>query len=178
MARKGTLELLEAFAQLPPDAATLHVVGRHDVEPRYAARVRARWAQPALARRVVVHGTCSREDVAALYGAADAFVLPSYVEPYGTVYGEAMAAGLPVVGWRAGNLVNLAEDGREGALVRPGDVDGLATAMRRLALDDVYRLRLASSARQRARSLPTWQDTARLFFSNLREVLDEWETVG
>jgi glycosyltransferase involved in cell wall biosynthesis len=27
------------------------------------------------------------------------FALASVQEPYGTVYGEAMAAGLPVIGW-------------------------------------------------------------------------------
>ena len=50
-----------------------------------------------------------------LYRSADVFVLPSYREPYGTVYGEAMAAGLPVVGWRAGNLPNLARARPRGA---------------------------------------------------------------
>ena len=30
-----------------------------------------------------------------------------------------------------------------------------------------------SPARQRAQSLPTWEETAGLFFSNLREVLEE-----
>ena len=168
MARKGTLELLEAFAQLPPDAATLHLVGRDDVEPRYAARVRGRLAQPGLAGRVVVHGTRSREDVAALYRAADVFVLPSYVEPYGTVYGEALAAGLPVVGWRAGNIVHLADDGRDGALVAPGDVDALAAALERLALDETWRRSLAEGARRRGRQLPTWAETATMFFDELR----------
>jgi glycosyltransferase involved in cell wall biosynthesis len=168
MARKGTLELLEAFAHLPPDAATLHLVGRDDVEPRYAARVRGRLAQHDLAGRVVVHGTRSRGEVAALYRAADLFVLPSYVEPYGTVYGEALAAGLPVVGWRAGNIVHLAEDGRDGALVAPGDVDALAAALERLALDEAWRRSLAAGARRRGRQLPTWADTAAGFFDELR----------
>ena len=175
--RKGILPLLDAFARLPFEAGILHLVGGQDRDPAYAARVRARMGEADLSRRVVAHGPVTKQGVAAFYAAADVFVLPSWKEPYGTVYGEAMAAGLPVVGWRAGNLVNLAEDGRQGALVCPGDVDGLASAMRRLALDDAYRLRLASSARQRAQSLPTWEDTARLFFSNLREVLDEWDTV-
>jgi len=49
-------------------------------------------------------------------------VLPSLKEPYGTVYGEAMAFGLPVVGWRAGNLPYLAEDEQEGLILAPGDV--------------------------------------------------------
>ena len=73
--------------------------------------------------------------MAALYAAADAFVLPSLKEPYGTVYGEAMAYGLPVVGWRAGNLPYLADDEREGLLVEPGDMRGLTAALQRLADD-------------------------------------------
>jgi glycosyltransferase involved in cell wall biosynthesis len=177
VARKGILFLLEAFAQLPPEAGILHLVGDQDKDPSYAARIIARMGEADLTGRVKTHGPVSKERVAALYAAADVFVLPSWKEPYGTVYGEAMAAGLPVVGWRAGNLVNLADDGRQGVLVPPGDVEALALAMRELALDDAYRLRLAASARRRAQSLPTWEDTARLFFSNLKEVLDEGDAV-
>jgi glycosyltransferase involved in cell wall biosynthesis len=175
--RKGILSLLDAFARLPPDAAVLHLVGDQDKDPSYATRVMTRLGEQDLNGRVIAHGPLPKEKVAALYAGADVFVLPSWKEPYGTVYGEAMAAGLPVVGWRAGNLVNLAEDGRQGVLVPPGDVEGLASAMRALALDEVYRVRLASSARRRAQSLPTWDDTARVFFSNLREVLDEGDAV-
>jgi glycosyltransferase involved in cell wall biosynthesis len=98
------------------------------------------------------------------------FVLPSLREPYGTVYGEAMAAGLPVVGWRAGNLPHLAADGREGVLLEPGDVDGLSRALYRLATDDDYRLRLAEAAARRAETLPTWAQTAERFFTELREI--------
>lgn len=173
VARKGILPLLDAFSMLPPEAATLHLVGDQDRDPSYTARVMARMDATDLTGRVVAHGRLSKEGVAAFYAAADVFVLPSWTEPYGTVYGEAMAAGLPVIGWQAGNVVNLAEDGRQGVLVPPGDVQALAAAMRRLALDDTYRLTLATAARRRAQSLPTWQDTAGLFFSNLREVLEE-----
>jgi glycosyltransferase involved in cell wall biosynthesis len=173
VARKGILPLLDAFSMLPPEAGSLHLVGDQDRDPSYAARVRARMGAADLTGRVVAHGPVSKERVAAFYAAADVFVLPSWTEPYGTVYGEAMAAGLPVIGWRAGNLVNLAEDGRQGVLVLPGDVHSLASAMRKLALDDDYRLDLATSARRRARSLPTWEDTAGLFFSSLKEVLEE-----
>ena len=47
--------------------------------------MRARLARPDLAGRVVVHGPLAAEQVAALYRAADVFVLPSLREPYGTV---------------------------------------------------------------------------------------------
>src|ERR671910_1875294 len=168
--RKGTLDLLDAFGQLPAGLATLHLVGRTDVDPRYASQVRARLARPDLSDRVVVHGPVGREEVAAFYRSADAFVLPSYREPYGTVYGEAMAAGLPVVGWRAGNLPNLADDDREGVVLPPGDVAGLAAALERLAEDVDYRQRMAAAALERGRRLPTWDDTARRFFGLLRDV--------
>ena len=92
---------------------------------------------------MIVHGPLPRENVAALYDAADVFVLPSVKEPYGTVYGEAMAAGLPVVGWRAGNLPYLMENGREGLLCDPGDVQGLARALERLVDDEPLRMPLA-----------------------------------
>ena len=110
--------------------------------------------------------------MAGLYRAADALVLPSYREPYGTVYGEALAAGLPVVGWRAGNLPHLAEDGREGVILPPGDVAGLSSALGRLASDHQWRARLSVGARQRGRRLPTWDDTAAAFFGALRALAE------
>jgi glycosyltransferase involved in cell wall biosynthesis len=166
--RKGIVALLDALGRLPAGSATLHLVGRHDADPAYARRVRTRLERPDVAGRVVVHGPVSRAQVAALYRGADVFVLPSTQEPYGTVYGEAMACGLPVVGWRTGNLPHLAADGREGLLLDPGDVDGLAGALRRLADDDGYRRRLAEAARQRAESFPTWAESAAVLFTTLR----------
>ena len=160
VARKGTLDLLDAFSQLPDDLAILHLVGRTDVDRRYGARVGRRLTRPDLAGRVVVHGPVSRERVGDLYRSADVFVLPSRREPYGTVYGEAMAAGLPVVGWRAGNLPHLADHGREGLVLEPGDRAGLAAALERLARDVPYREQMAAAAAERGRGLPTWDETA------------------
>jgi glycosyltransferase involved in cell wall biosynthesis len=104
-----------------------------------------------------------------MYRDVDVFVLPSVREPYGTVYGEAMAAGLPVVGWRAGNLPYMASHGREGLLVEPGDLAGLASALRRLAEDGDLRRRLGAAARRRAATFPTWEQTAERFFAAIRE---------
>jgi glycosyltransferase involved in cell wall biosynthesis len=167
--RKGILELLEATARLPGPLATLHLAGDDRADPGYAARVRARLARPDLAGRVVAHGPLSAEEVAALYRDADIFALPSLREPFGTVWGEAMAAGLPVVGWRAGNLPHLAGDGREGLLAAPGDVAGLSRALRRLTTDEELRRRLGAAAARRAADRPTWARSAELFFAALRE---------
>jgi glycosyltransferase involved in cell wall biosynthesis len=166
--RKGILETLEALARLDPGTATLHLAGDDRADPLYAAMVRARLSRPDLAGRVVVHGPLPVEAIAALYQAADVFVLPSVREPYGTVWGEAMAAGLPVVGWRAGNLPHLAGEG-EALLVPPGDVEGLSRALALLAGDEPLRRRMGEAARRRASDRPTWRDSAARFFGALRE---------
>lgn len=168
MARKGVLDLLDALGRLPEDRLTLHLAGREDVEPAYAERVSARLAD--LGDRVVRHGVLDREGVARLYAGADLFVLPSRREPYGTVYGEALAAGLPVVGWRAGNLPHLATDGVEGVVLEPGDVPALAAALDRLATDEAWRAGLAAAAARRGAALPTWADTAAALFAALGEL--------
>jgi glycosyltransferase involved in cell wall biosynthesis len=166
--RKGILELLEAFSHLPAETATLHLAGDDRADTTYAARVRRRLSEPDLAACVVVHGPLSRDRVAALYAAADVFVLPAFREPYGTVWGEAMSFGLPVAGWRAGNLPYLADDGREGLLVAPGDVGGLARALRALATDEALRGRLGEAARRRASTRPTWEESAAAFFGAIK----------
>jgi glycosyltransferase involved in cell wall biosynthesis len=130
--------------------------------------VRNRLTRPDLAGRVVVHGPLPVEGVAACYAAADAFALASSREPYGTVYGEAMAFGLPVVGYAAGNLPHLARNGEEGLIVPPGDVAGLAAALGRLADDGQLRARLGAAAARRAATFPTWEDTAARLFGELR----------
>jgi glycosyltransferase involved in cell wall biosynthesis len=167
---KGLLELLDALAGLEAGYATLHLAGREDVDAAYTAKVRARLVRPDLHDRVVTHGPLSRDDVGALFANADGFVLPSYVETYGTVYGEALAAGLPTVGWRAGNLPNLVTEGREGCLVTPGDVAGLRVVLERLTTDDAWRAQLAAAARRRGATLPTWDAAADAFFGALRRL--------
>jgi glycosyltransferase involved in cell wall biosynthesis len=168
--RKDILALLEALAGLPSEVGTLHLVGDDRADPSYAREVRERLRRPDLTGRVVVHGVVAREAVAGLYQAADVFVLASRKEPYGTVWGEAMAAGLPVVGWRAGNLPYLADDGREALLLEPGDLRGLRNALYTLALDKGLRKRLGDAGRRRALTRPTWEEAAKLFFDALGEV--------
>lgn len=166
---KGLHLLLEALAQLPTDLATLHLVGDDGAHPGYTAHLRRRMAAPDLAGRVVAHGPLPQRQVGALYRAADIFTLASLRETYGTVFGEAMALGLPVVGWRTGNLPYLARDGVEGCLVSPGDVPGLALALERLARDDETRRAMGAAARRRADAWPTWAQAADLFFAAIRE---------
>jgi glycosyltransferase involved in cell wall biosynthesis len=169
--RKGICELLDAVALLPEGAARLHLVGDEHADAAYRAAVLRRLNRDELIGRVVRHGRLPGEEVARLYRDCDIFVLPSTREPYGTVYGEAMAAGLPVVGWRAGNLPHLARHDREGRHAEVGDVPALAAELRALIDDADLRARLGAAARERAFTFPTWEDSARTFFATLREII-------
>ena len=168
---KGIVELLNAFASLPERAATLCLVGATDVDRRYAERVRRRIAAPDLSRRVVVRGPLPFEEVVRMYRSADVFALCSLVDAYGTAWAEAIAAGLPVVGWRTANLPRLAEHGREALMPEPGDLRGLASALQAVTGDAGLRARLAAGARRRANTLPTWRRSEELFFEAVRELL-------
>jgi glycosyltransferase involved in cell wall biosynthesis len=68
-----------------------------------------------------------RRDMAALYDAADAFVLSSAWEGMPLVAGEAMAMEKPLVATDVGGVRELVGDA--GVLVAPGDSDALAGAM-------------------------------------------------
>jgi len=168
---KGIIELLDAFATLPEDAATLWLVGSRDADRTYADRVRRRMRSPDLADRVVATGAVPPDQVGRYYRSADVFAMCSTVDAYGTAWAEAIAAGLPVVGWRAANLPNLAEDGREALMPPLGDERGLASALRTITTDAAARGRLAAGARRRARTLPTWQRSADRFFDAVGELL-------
>jgi hypothetical protein len=68
--------------------------------------------------------------------AGDVFCLPSYREGFGAVIIEAAAAGLPAIGSRIYGITDAIGDGVTGILVAAADVEGLADAMRLLALDE------------------------------------------
>jgi glycosyltransferase involved in cell wall biosynthesis len=162
---KGILELLNAAAALPQGMLRLHLAGDERTGTAYGQRVIRRIGD--LPDRVVRHGLCNDAEVGMLYRSADLFVLPSRWETYGTAIAEAMDAGLPVIGWRSGNLPHLVEDGKQGIVLTPGDIGALAGALRRLATDEPERQRMAAAAAHRALSLPTWEQSARRFYAIL-----------
>ena len=72
----------------------------------------------------------SRPSCSAWLHGADAIVLPSRYEPFGIIALEAAAAGTPLVASTAGGLGEAVVDGVTGLSFAPGDVAGLAAAVR------------------------------------------------
>jgi glycosyltransferase involved in cell wall biosynthesis len=98
--------------------------------------------------RVVLAGP--RRDVPRLLRACDIFALSSRWEPFGIVYLEAAAAGLPVVGTRVDGAPEAVADGETGLLVEADSPTKLATAIARLATDPALARQMAEAGLRRA----------------------------
>jgi glycosyltransferase involved in cell wall biosynthesis len=80
---------------------------------------------------------------------ADALLFSSRGEGFGFVAAEAMACGLPVIASHTSSLAEIVDDGATGILCKMNDVAAFATAVRRIASNDEYYLRLSQTARER-----------------------------
>jgi glycosyltransferase involved in cell wall biosynthesis len=164
--RKGHLVLLEALADLRDLAWRLTCVGSPDRDPAAAAAIGAAIARLRLEDRVQLIGERVEADLQPFYDAADLFVLASHHEGYGMVLAEALARGLPIVSTTAGAIPGTVP-AAAGILVRPGDPEALARALRRLLTEPELRARLAAGARAARRTLPTWSDAVSTFATEL-----------
>ncbi|MER5637503.1 stealth conserved region 3 domain-containing protein [Kitasatospora sp. NPDC002227] len=74
-------------------------------------------------------------------------LLTSRVEAFGLVLAEAQAAGVPIVSYASPNgPAEIVTDGADGLLVPPGDIDGLAEALRRLMTEQDTRQAFGAAA--------------------------------
>jgi glycosyltransferase involved in cell wall biosynthesis len=96
--------------------------------------------------RVRFVGALERDDVLALFRAADASLLSSTWENFPHTVVEALAVGSPVVATAVGGVPELVRDGVNGLLVPAGDAGALADAIRRVVAEPGLRERLAGNA--------------------------------
>jgi len=119
--RKGIEPLAARAAR--GDCPPLVLAGRHD-----SATERL-----ALTGRVVLTGRVSDAELAALYSAADALVLPSEDEGFGLTPHEALACGTPVAAYAIPALAETLSGNDGVRLVPIGDLDALLAAASELA---------------------------------------------
>lgn len=128
-AEKNQEGLIRAFAQAFPAGGAgpdveLHFVGSGDGGPllRLAGDL-------GILDRVKVIGLLPAADVRRAMAAADAVVLPSFVETFGVVVIEALSQGAPVVATICGGPEGILTPD-SGLLVPPGDDPAMAQALR------------------------------------------------
>jgi glycosyltransferase involved in cell wall biosynthesis len=150
--------LIEAFANLHRDVpwARLLIVGDGPMREQIVADL----------------GTSELLDATHLAGSIPPDEVPHWltslqvgVAPYPDLEGfyfsplkvfEYMAAGLPVVASRVGQLNGVIRDGVNGILCPPGDAAALAKALRRLQADPGLRRRMGHAARESVLRHHTW----------------------
>lgn len=152
--RKGMDVLIDAAAMLGRDYPGLKVLigGEGRDRSRLEARARAKRSPARFLGRV------SNEDLAALYGCADIFVMACRQrwgaleqEGFGIVFLEAAAAGVPQIAGRSGGAHEAVVDGLTGFVLHdPEDPSELARRARALLDDEALRCRMGAAARERA----------------------------
>lgn len=106
-----------------------------------------------------------------LYALADAFVLPAMYEPFGMVVVEAMAAGLPVIATADCGALEGLKDGEHGIFLgKPGDMEELTGAIRRIVSDRQLRERFGRAGREAALKFD-WSLVSRQILDVYNEVL-------
>jgi len=146
-ARKGTPELLRAFAQLSErhPEAKLVLMGDGMID-----QARQLASELGIARRIECTGWAKSDDVGRAMEQASMFVLPSHHEGMALSVLEAMMRGLPVIATPVGEHRTVIEDTRNGLFVPAGNVAELRDAMDRLLLDRSLADRLGHAAREKA----------------------------
>ncbi|MBI4935040.1 MAG: glycosyltransferase family 4 protein [Actinobacteria bacterium] len=168
VALKGLSYLLEAMAKLRTERdVTLTIIGKpregasNDLIDRLGLRPHIEFVSGVSDERIVE-----------LYAEAELAVVPSLYEGFSLPAIEAMSTGICLVATDGGALPEVT--GRDGETVlqcKAGDVEALATAIRR-GLDDAdLRARIGAAGRTRVVERWSWKHCAQLTVDQYREVL-------
>jgi glycosyltransferase involved in cell wall biosynthesis len=148
---KGVGELIDAVAALSPRYPELRLlVAGHEMVRGYADELARRAAQQGLTEQVMFLG--HRNDVDDLMMAADVFAMPSIGEPFGLVYLEAMATGIPVIALDSGGAPEVVDHGLTGLLSPPGDSMALAANLATLLDDPALRTDMGIEGRRQVQT--------------------------
>ena len=125
-----------------------------------ARRLRELAERTGVADQVKLVGAVPHDQMATWYRSADVVACTPHYSSAGRVSLEAMACGVPVVGYAMGGIADAVVDEVTGKLVPPGDVRTLGVTLRRLLADNAGRFAYGHAAVDRVRCSYTWERTA------------------
>jgi glycosyltransferase involved in cell wall biosynthesis len=141
-------DLIAAAGRAAQEDPRIHVVLVGNIHDNSADTIRGWAASAGIGDRIRIKGRV--EDPENLLAGIDIYVNCSIFEGASNSIMEAMAAGLALVGTRVGGTPELARHEETALLVEPRNIDQLAAAISRLAMDRDLRLRLGERARREA----------------------------
>jgi len=163
---KGIPTLLRAFAKLATERdVSLTVVGR----PAPGGPTEKLIGELSLADRVRFVTGISDIQLAELVASAEIAVVPSLYEGFSLPAVEHMASATPLIASRTGALPEVTGDAA--CLVRPGDAEELAGALRRLQDSPAERERLSAAALARVQQRFAWSAVAKATVAEYRRAI-------
>lgn len=143
---KGIGELVQAYNQLASEHNNLKLIlvgpFEHDLDPLDENTLQI------IDSNSSILNVGYQEDVRPYLAISDLFVFPSYREGFPNVVMQAGAMELPCVVTNINGSNELISHGQNGEIVEVKDVDTLYVSMKEIIEDDVYRMKLASNARE------------------------------
>ncbi len=128
--RKGILYALEAFLRLKNENNNLRLIIAGDGQEKSLAET---FIKDHQLTDVIMSGQISDSAKYTLLQSADLYLATAiYGESFGIVLLEAMAAGLPMTGFANEGYMNIIPEEWEMCFVKPKDLDGLTTSIKRM----------------------------------------------
>lgn len=106
-------------------------------------------------------GNVEHKEVFRNMSECDIFSLPSWNEAFGVVYIEAMACGKPVIGCLGEGIEDFVENGVNGLLVEPHNVDDLVEKLDYLLSHTEEAKKMGEKARELVLEKYTWENNAK-----------------
>jgi glycosyltransferase involved in cell wall biosynthesis len=152
---KGHTELIKALTSVKAEIPNIKLLIVGEDDPRgmpgrkisYTAELKSLVSDLGLTEQVIFTGF--RRDIHKILAASDLFTMPSFEEPFGMVFLEAMAMKKPVVALDSGGTPEIIEDGKSGLLSPPQDIEQLAINIVQLLYDPALRLKMGEYGRNR-----------------------------
>jgi len=151
-AQKGTDLFVRAMISVLPDHPEWQaiVLGRATEKHRgFLAGLKTEVAAAGLADRIHFPPEVPVHQIADWYAALDLFVAPQRWEGFGLTPIEAMACGVPVIATDVGAFSEIVLPGETGAILPPGDLAAMETAVGEALSDDARLAGWASAGRAR-----------------------------
>jgi glycosyltransferase involved in cell wall biosynthesis len=148
---KGQGELMRTLPALRQEFPTvrLMIVGgdyKLTAGDTYLADLKALVYELGVEQHVIFTG--HRTDMPALMAACDIFALPSFEEPFGLVFAEAMASKKPVIALESGGAPEVVDHGLSGLLSPPGDREALTANIAALLRNPQLRASMGAYGRR------------------------------
>lgn len=131
--QKNVLAFLQVVREIKDKELKVHFdwFGDKDYNPEYFAEVENEYKRLDISDYIALHD--SKSNIEEEYKKADVFCLPSLYEGYPNVVVEAMSCGLPVICSNRYENPYIVEDGINGFLFDPEDVEDIVLAIIKIA---------------------------------------------